>query len=164
MRMITVAPVLILASMVAGTASAQVPSASAASAHTQPMTHEAFMAIETSKRSDVFAKLTPENKSALKRAHANAWLTKNKYRLSTKQTAAVQEAIAFLSPDLYREPGSPAMRTKEDQVRRQLECTLSRNDVIAAFTFLAPSSAPTLSEQVDEWLIWFDDCVVGVGG
>jgi hypothetical protein len=68
-RIITVALVFVLVCMVASNASAQAPSASGASAHAQPMTHEAFMAIETGKRSHVFAKSTAENKPALKRAH-----------------------------------------------------------------------------------------------
>lgn len=158
MRTVTIAFVCVLATMAASTARPQVPPTSA---QTQPMTYEAFMAVEAKKRSDIFGTLTPENKSALKRAHAAAWLAKNEDRLSTRQITVVQEAMAFLSPELYRAPGSAELRTKEGQIKRQLECTLDRSDVIEAFTFLGPPPAPTFSERVDEWFSWFGDCIVG---
>lgn len=163
MRILTMALVFVLTCTLSSSAGAQDPSASAASTQVQTMTHDAFIAIEARTRSDVFAKLTPENKSALKRAHAQAWLAKNKHRLSAKQIAVVQDAIAFLSPELYREPSSATMRTREEQVRHKLECALARNDVIEAFTFQGRNPAPTLSARVDEWLSWFGDCVAGGG-
>lgn len=163
MRINTIAAVLfVFACAASGITGGQAPSGSGPSqVQLQPMTYEAFMAVETPKRSEVFATLTPENKSALKRAHAEAWLARNRQRLSTKQIAAVQEAIAFLSPELYRQPAVAEMRVKEGKIRQQLECTLNRSDVIEAFTFLTPGPAPTFSERVDEWLSWFGDCVVG---
>lgn len=163
MRINTIAVVFVLAGAGAGITGTQAPSGSGASAQVQvqPMTYEAFMAVGTPKRSEVFATLTPENKSALKRAHAEAWLARNRQRLSATQIAVVQEAIAFLSPELYRQPAIAEMRVKEGKIRQQLECTLNRSDVIEAFTFLTPGPAPTFSERVDEWLSWFGDCVVG---
>lgn len=136
----------------------------AAQAEPRPSTHphvgyEDFMKLEVRERKEVFARLTPENKATLKQTHAEDWLAKNRARLSASQIAAVQEATAFLSPALYRDPSNPEMRKKEAQLKSQLECSLSRQDVFDAFTFLGPSPEPTWTERLDGWLSWFTDCL-----
>lgn len=80
--------------------------------------------------------------------------------MSSDQVALVEEAIAFLSPQLYSNPGDPELRKQEEQLKRKLECSLGRDRVMLAFSDLVPNPQPTLADRIDAWLSWFTDCVV----
>lgn len=120
--------------------------------------YDRFMRAPVDVRHERFDRLDPEHKSWLKREHARRWLAKNRDRLNAKQTAAVTAAIEYLSPELYRTPYDPESRKAENTIKRNLECSLGRDNVVAAFTFLPPEPGSTWRDWADEWLTWFKEC------
>ena len=123
------------------------------------ITYDAFMKLDSRQRLDQFGTMTPENKAAIMQTHARRWLDMNRGRLSLGQIALVQEAIAFLTPALYRNPQEPEQVTREDALKSRLKCRLRRSDVIEAFGAVRPT-APNSSWFDDLWA-WFEDCVLG---
>lgn len=119
-----------------------------------------FIKLTAADRLATFAELTPANKSALKRTHAERWLDRHQQELSAGQVAVVQEGIRFLSPATYRNAADPKLRRQEDQLKRKLECSLGRERVTEAFTFLGSRPERDWTQRVDEWLSWFKDCLV----
>jgi hypothetical protein len=86
--------------------------------------YETFVELETEPQRELFARLSPTDKSSLKREHARRWLASNRAHLSGRQTAAVERAIAFISPALYATVPIATNRETEDAFRRELECTI----------------------------------------
>lgn len=124
------------------------------------VSYEAFMRLGQDERRTTFAQLSAETKSALKREHARRWLARNQGQLTGGQQALLREAIAFLSPELYRGPPDAALRRQEEDLKARLQCGLGRGQLLEALTFLGPQPAPTWDDRVVEWLAWFSDCVV----
>jgi len=119
----------------------------------------AFMTLSSRQRLDRFGTMTPENKAAIMQTHAQRWLELNRARLTSGQTALVQEAISFLTPALYRNPQEPEQVKKEEELKSRLNCRLRRSDVMEAFGAVRPP-IPNSSWFDDLW-VWFEDCVLG---
>src|SRR5690606_38768814 len=126
----------------------------------QEITYEAFVSLDDEDRRATFTELPPERKSAFKRERARRWVEANQAILSPRQLAAMERAIAFLSPRLYASRPSDADRQAEAALQRELECSLGRERVYEAFTFFEPVRGErTIGHIVDEWLFWFDNCL-----
>jgi hypothetical protein len=130
------------------------------------ISYEAFIALAAKERPDTFARLTPDNKASLIRTHATRWLEKHRSSLTISQAALVQEAIDFISPDLYREvPASASLREKEQKIAHRLACSLGSQRAMAAFTFREAaeakdrSPAQLISGWIDDWAQWLMECV-----
>lgn len=123
-----------------------------------PQTYEAFMALRSDERQQIFSTLTPDQKSSLKREHARRWLSKNAGTLSSEQVSLVREAIEFLSPAYYSDPTAPDTRRQEEVLRQRLECSLGRNGVSEALTFDDALSGQSWMEWMDEWATWLKRC------
>jgi hypothetical protein len=164
MRAMTCHPALIAAGLMLACVPVSTASRAAVSSAGEEVSYEAFMRLDQDARRTTFAQLSAETKSALKREHARRWLARNEGQLTGRQQALLHEAIAFLSPELYRSPPAAALRRQEDDLRQRLQCGLGQAQLIEALTFLgpqpAPQPAPTWDERVNEWLVWFSDCVL----
>lgn len=124
------------------------------------VSYEQFVDLSEDTRRTVFRNLSPEMKSTFKRERARRWLDAHRPSLSARQIAAVERAISFASPELYSGAPSRATREEQEEIQRELECALGRQQVYEAFTFFpAPQSEPSVGESVDEWLYWFEKCV-----
>lgn len=124
------------------------------------ISYEQFVDLSEDTRRTAFRELSPEMKSTFKRERARRWLDAHRPSLSAHQIAAVERAISFASPELYSGVPSQASREEEEEIQRELECVLGRQQVYEAFTFLpVPQSKPGVGELVDEWLYWFEKCV-----
>lgn len=106
-----------------------------------------------------FAAMTPEEKAAVVQTHARVWLERNRSRLTARQVAVVQEAIDFVTPELYRSPDIAQQVKREEELRAKLRCQVPRSDVMAAFGVLRPRTAE--SSWFDDLWAWFEDCVIG---
>lgn len=151
--LLTVACLVVLA-VVPNVAAALAP------ARQSPTTYAAFMQLPHEERQASFAALSPTEKASLKREHARRWLEANRDRLSTRQTATVEQAIVWLTPSLYAEAPSPSDRVQEGEVQRSLECAIGRDGVTAAFTFLPTPEKQSWSAWADEWAFWLKTCLV----
>lgn len=147
--MLRVMSILVLAPLVCGFA-----------APVQDAVYDTFIRQPPNQQRLAFAMLTAENKSVIKRAHAQHWLDQHRAELAASQVAVVEEAIAFVSPDLYRNPADAKLRQKEEALRSKLTCALGRRRVQEAFAFLEPAKGETWMEAADSWLSWFSDCVL----
>ena len=117
-----------------------------------------FMRLDAQERLNAFRTLSAENKAILKRTHAERWLRANRANLNSRQIELVQRAIAFITPQLYQDPPAPDSRKKNDDLKTELTCSLGRQRVTAAFTFLVENGTQTWVETIDEWLTWFSEC------
>jgi hypothetical protein len=160
MRAMPRRPALVAVGLMLACVTVSTASRAALSSAGEEISYEAFMGLDQDARRTTFARLSPETKSALKREHARRWLARNEGQLTGRQRALLHEAIAFLSPELYRSPPVAALRREEDDLRQRLQCGLGRAQLIEALTFLGPQPAPTWDDRVKEWLAWFSDCVV----
>ena len=118
-----------------------------------------FVKLDAAQRVDLWGRMSPENKSAIVRTHAERWLDRNRGRLTAGQTALVEEAIAFLSPELYKNPTDPEQLKRQDALEAKLKCGLRRSDLINAFGVVSPPSTNS-DWRADLWA-WFEDCIIG---
>jgi len=147
----------IIVSMWLGSTGAHAPQASAS----QDVSFDAFMKIDAPKRPEVFAGLTPENRAKLTRERASRWLRAHRSELSPRQIRAVEQAILFVTPEIYTNPDAPGVRERGDKVTRDLTCSLGARAALEAFSWAPPAGGPPAKgSTIDDWLTWFSDCVV----
>lgn len=132
---------------------------SAAQSTPVTVTYDDFLKLDAAQRVDLWGTMSPEDKSAIVRTHAERWLDRNRSRLTAGQTALVEEAIAFLTPELYRNPNDPEQVRREEALRAKLKCRLRRSDVMSAFKVVSPPAA-TSTWRDDLWA-WLEGCVFG---
>ncbi len=160
MRFLKIAAVMTMvgaASVLAHSQRLGVPAAS--------MTYDDFVKLEPMHRADRFRSMSPEEKAAIKRTHAQLWLGANRKTLSAAQIAAVEEAIAFITPEVYLNPEDPELGRRQDALRRKLSCVVGPENGTAAFVVVHQSPSqrvdqPAWEVVVDRWLAWFTDCVI----
>ena len=82
--------------------------------------YDTFASMSPLKKNSVMHKLTIENVAELVRTHFQRFLDANRARLSAEQIATIEEDIASIAPDLYREDRE---RTEEEfnRMRRKEE-------------------------------------------
>jgi hypothetical protein len=122
------------------------------------MTYAAFMALNDQQKRDRFAQFNAETKSVLMRTHANQWLDKNRTRLSASQIALMQEMIAYLSPEAYRNPSDPHIARRGQELTDKFKCQLRNSDVLAA---IGPHRSPPSASWMNDVWFWFTACVIG---
>ena len=124
------------------------------------ITYDEFVKLDRAARAKKFQSLSADSKALVKRTQAERWLAANRSRLSDTQIAAATDAIAFVTPDIYRQPDNPTIRKREESVKQKLTCALGRDAATQAFALdTPPPSAPTTwRSTIDSWLSWFADC------
>ena len=120
-----------------------------------------FMRLSPQARTERFGSLSAAGKAHIKRTQGERWLAANRARLSAKQLAATEAAIAFVSPDIYSRASDAAVIKRGEQLARDLSCAVGQD--LAREVFLVdrpPSNAPlTWRSTIDMWLSWFSECV-----
>jgi hypothetical protein len=122
------------------------------------ITYAAFMALNDQQRRERFDAYDADTKSGLMRTHANQWLDKNRTRLSASQIAVMQEVIAYLSPETYRNPGDAQIARRGQELTEKLKCQLRHSDVLAA---IGPHRSPSSASWMNDVWFWFNQCVIG---
>jgi hypothetical protein len=124
------------------------------------MTYDKFIALAPHEREEVFAKLEPVQKAAIKKRHAERWLASNEGHLRTEQIRTISEAISFITPKLYEDSRDAGMRKREEEIKNRLVCQLGAKSVRSAFTFLEePEHPDTISDLINSWMSWFTECI-----
>jgi hypothetical protein len=125
------------------------------------ITYDNFVKLAPEIRRRQFQRLTVEHKALIKRTHAERWLTTNRTRLSEAQIAVSNEAIEFLTPQIYLRPDDPGIVKQEQRIKQKLTCILGHDNARQAFMIDAPStrSDGSTGSMFDAWLSWFSECV-----
>ncbi len=122
------------------------------------ITYDAFMALDDKQRRTRFDGYNAETKSLLMRTHTQRWLEKNRQRLSTSQVQLVQDMIAYLSPDAYRDPTDAGIAKRGQELTAKFKCQLRNSDVLAA---VGPHRSPPATNWMNDVWYWITDCVIG---
>jgi hypothetical protein len=141
-----------------GTASAQQSARSVG----DEITYDDFVKLSSEARREKFQRLTAEHKALMKRTHAERWLTTNRATLSDAQIAVANDAIAFVTPQIYLRPNDPGILKQEERIKQRLTCILGHDNTRQAFVLDVPptqSTGSTWQSMFDEWLSWFSECV-----
>lgn len=129
-----------------------------------------FMTLAPAQRTERFRNSSAEAKASLKRTHAQLWLEQHHHQLSGAQVQIVQEAIEFITPELYLNPEDKDSRSRDIAIGRKLACALGQQRATEAFMLVppvappatgAPADRPAWKTLVDTWLTWFSECVIG---
>jgi hypothetical protein len=127
------------------------------------ITFDEFMRLSPKARMDKFGTLSAAAKAHIKRTHGERWLAANRDRLSAKQIAATEAAIAFVTPDIYSRPSDPEITQRGEQVAHDVGCALGQESAREAFLIDRPPSGspPTWRSTIDAWLSWFSSLADG---
>jgi hypothetical protein len=114
--------------------------------------YQTFARLSPDERFAYWNRTTPEVRSELAQAHANAWLTANQQRLTSAQVANLKAVIALLTPDFYGDPTSRESLARSAEMERTLLCTLWKSDVVQAFMPTGKAISVTWMDDVSSWL------------
>jgi hypothetical protein len=138
-------------------------SGQAAAGRTSFISYDEFTSLGDQAQLHRFAGLSAESKSHLVRTHAGRWLNAHRAELSASQIQVVEEAIAFLTPEFYADPGAATTVAHEASLKQRLACALGRDRAGQAFMVRRRHSAPAPAPEsgvIARVLAWFSDCVV----
>lgn len=125
----TVAIVAVLLSSFAGRAQVtQVP---------PTIDYDTFMQQDVQSRIKTFNQVTPENRAELVQTQIKRWVEKNRGRLTAEQLKIMDENLAFVTADRYRQPVSQEQRTQARDLEVRTAAVLSREDMTQALTISA---------------------------
>jgi hypothetical protein len=131
---------------------------------TQPgpsLTYEEFVRLPPESRDEVYRQLSADTKAAFLRKRFDQWLTENRGQLSSRQVAAVREAINLVTPELFQRAPDAKERARQDAVSKKLRCSLGSE---LAYSFAQGQAAPVIVERtwtqvLASWTEWIVDCV-----
>lgn len=127
-----------------------------------PTTYEEFIALDADARRQQLGRMNPEAVAALRRTHAERWFAAHSSRLSEAQVSVFNEALAFISGDLYGRRADAATTKRQAELTHKLTCVLGVDNTRQAFVLHMPQEEPGrrgLRQTVDAWVSWFFDCV-----
>jgi hypothetical protein len=96
--------------------------------------YDTFMQQDVQGRLRVFNQLTPENRAELVQTQLKRWVEKNRARLTPEQLKVMDENLAFVVPDLYRQPMNEEQRAKARDLEARTAALFSREDMMQALT------------------------------
>ena len=130
------------------------------------ISYDNFMRLDIKQRSERFPQLSAENMAMIVRTHGERWLAKNRARLDRSEIAVFEEAIAFVTPQLYEKPLDPRVMKKEEDVKASLRCRVNPDDVLAVFDVFGRSDSTaaqarwTYLSRARCWIGWFAESIV----
>lgn len=99
--------------------------------------YDTFMQQDVQGRIRVFNQVTPENRAELVQTQIKRWLEKNRARLTPEQLKVMDENLAFVTADRYREPMNDERRAAAQQLERRNSAVFTRDDIAQAITIYA---------------------------
>lgn len=110
---------------------AQVPPAPAV------VDYDTFMQQDAQGRLRVFNQITPENRAELVQTQIKRWVEKHRARLTPEQLKVMDENLAFVTPDRYREPMNDQRRAEARQLESRNAAVFTLEDIAQAMTIHA---------------------------
>lgn len=105
-----------------------------AAAQTAAVDYDTFMQQDVNGRISTFNAVSPENKADLVRTHLQRWTDANRARLSPEQLAHLQDALMFVTSDLYRQPKPADVTARAKDLESRSAALFTREDVMQAMT------------------------------
>ena len=99
--------------------------------------YDAFMQRDLDGRIRTFNQITPENRAELVKTQITRWVAKNRLRLTPEQLKVMDENLAFVTPDLYRQPKKPADVAQAIDLETRTAAVFSREEMMQALTINA---------------------------
>lgn len=127
--------------------------------------YDEFMQLSVKQRQERFRQIGAENQAGVVRTHAERWFAKNFARLQPHEVPVFQEAIAFITPQLYEQPLNPKVMKAARDVKG-VGCRVSPIDVRTAFDVFgqsAPTRPPVRWSYLGHaqcWFPWFAESIV----
>ena len=128
MKTIRFVAMAVLALAVATAAWAQVAPA------TGVVDYDTFMKQDFEGRIRIFNQVTPENRAELVQTQIKRWVEMNRARLTPEQLKVMEENLAFVVADRYRQPMSEDQRAKARELESRTAALFSRDDMRQALT------------------------------
>lgn len=109
--------------------------------------YDTFMQQDTQGRIRIFNQITPENRAELVQTQIKRWVEQNRARLTPEQLKVMEENLAFVVADNYRQPMNDELRAKANEVQSRTAALFSREDMMQALTIQGPYIPKKLSRQ-----------------
>jgi hypothetical protein len=100
----------------------------------QSVDYDTFMAQSVADRVREVRKLSPEARADLLTTHIKRWRDANDQRLNADQRQMIQDWLAHVTPDLYREPGLQEKMQRTRDLEKRTETVFSREEMAQAFS------------------------------
>ncbi len=101
---------------------------------TDAIDYDTFMTADPAARRDAFARLSAEQKADLMRTHMERWRAAHERLLSKAQRQVVDDNIAAIAPDFYRQPTTPEWRNKAVSLFKRASEVFTRDEMTQLFT------------------------------
>ena len=128
MKTIGLVAIAITVLVVATPARAQVATAPGA------VDYDTFMQQDVQGRLRVFNQVTPENRADLVQTQIKRWVEKNRARLTSEQLKVMDDNLAFVTADRYRQPMTEEQRAKAKELEARTATLFSQEDMMQALT------------------------------
>jgi len=124
--------------------------------------YEEFVRLSPERRDEVYRQLSADTRAAFLKKRFELWLAENRGQLSSRQVAAVEEAINLVTPEMFTRAPDARVRERQDAVSHQLRCSLGQE---LAYSFANGEAAPvrverTWTQILHSWTEWVVDCVM----
>lgn len=99
--------------------------------------YDTFMQLDVQDRIKTFNQVTPENRAELVQTQIRRWVEKNRSRLTPDQLKIMDENLAFVTADRYRQPMNQEQMAQAKDLEARTAAVLSREDMMEALTIRA---------------------------
>jgi hypothetical protein len=99
--------------------------------------YDTFMQQDVQGRLRVFNQVTPENRAELVRTQIIRWVEGNRARLTPEQLKVMDENLAYVTPDRYRQPMNQEQKAQAKEMEARTAAVLSREEMMQALTVYA---------------------------
>jgi hypothetical protein len=99
--------------------------------------YDTYMQQDFEGRIKSFNQIAPENRAELVQTQIRRWVEKNRSRLSPAQLKIMDENLAFVTADLYRQPMSQAHAAQQKDLEKRTAMVFSTEDMRQALTIHA---------------------------
>jgi len=104
---------------------------------TPKIDYDTFMQQEVQGRIKTFNQVTPENRAELVQTQIRRWVEKNQSRLTPEQLKIMDENLAFVTADRYRQPMNQEQMARAKDLEARTAAVFSREDMMQALTISA---------------------------
>lgn len=99
--------------------------------------YDSFMQQDVQGRIRTFNQLTPENRAELVQTQIKRWIEQNRTRLTPEQLTVMDENLAYVTADRYRQPMDREQLAKAKEVEARTAAVFTREDMVQALTIRA---------------------------
>jgi MinD-like ATPase involved in chromosome partitioning or flagellar assembly len=114
--------------------------------------YDTFMQQDVQSRIRVFNQVSPENRAELVQTQIKRWVEKNRTRLTPEQLKVMDENLAFVVADRYRQAMNEEQRAKAKELEARTAALFSPEDMREALTIngtYIPKKASNLTAHHD---------------